>query len=68
MIYELFDVLIFHEYVHCYHISELRSAIVGDGNHSNREGNNHVNHRFHPNNEGFLDNHEHDQFPKQVWR
>ena len=68
MIHKILDVLIFHEYVHCYHIIELQSANVGDGNHSNREGNNHDNCRFHPNNVGFFDNHECGQSLKQVWR
>ena len=43
---------------------EIWSAIVGDGNHSNIEGNNHGNRRFRPNNEGFFENYERDQSPK----
>nr|GEZ05314.1 transposon Ty3-I Gag-Pol polyprotein [Tanacetum cinerariifolium] len=49
-------------------INELRSAILGDVNHSNREANHHGYRRFCPKNGGSFDNHDCDQSPKQVWR
>ncbi|GJR45877.1 transposon ty3-I gag-pol polyprotein [Tanacetum coccineum] len=47
---------------------EIRSAIVGGGNHPNREGKKCGNHRPHTNFEGFYDNHGHNDSLKQVWR
>ncbi|GJV24188.1 hypothetical protein Tco_1376883 [Tanacetum coccineum] len=46
-------------------IDELRSAIVGDANHSNSEGNHHGNRRFRPNKDGFFDNHDCDNLPNK---
>ncbi|GKC22987.1 transposon ty3-I gag-pol polyprotein [Tanacetum coccineum] len=49
-------------------LEEIRSAIVGGGNHPNHEGNEHGIHRSHTNFERFYDNHGSNQPPKQVWR
>nr|GFB00033.1 transposon Ty3-I Gag-Pol polyprotein [Tanacetum cinerariifolium] len=49
-------------------LEEIRSAIVGGGNHPNREGNERGIHRPRTNFEGFYDNHGRNQPPKQVWR
>nr|GEU48022.1 hypothetical protein [Tanacetum cinerariifolium] len=49
-------------------LEEIRSAIVGGGNHPNREGDERGIHRSHTNFKGFNDNHEHNQPLKQVWR
>ncbi|GKD92619.1 hypothetical protein Tco_1372456, partial [Tanacetum coccineum] len=49
-------------------LQELRSTIVGGGNHLNREGNKRGIHRSRTNIEGFYDNHGRNKPPKQVWR
>nr|GEU44494.1 putative mitochondrial protein [Tanacetum cinerariifolium] len=49
-------------------LEEIRSAIVGDGNHPTREGDERGIHRSRTNFKGFNDNHERNQPPKQVWR
>ena len=49
-------------------LDEIQSAIVGGGNHSNREGNERGNPRFRTNYEGFFDNHKCGHSPKQVLR
>ncbi|GKF21934.1 hypothetical protein Tco_0070572 [Tanacetum coccineum] len=42
-------------------LEEIRSATGGGGNHANREGNNHGDRRFRPNNDGFF--HDHAEIP-----
>ncbi|GJY75888.1 transposon ty3-I gag-pol polyprotein [Tanacetum coccineum] len=49
-------------------IEEIRSAIVGGGNHPNREGDERGIHRSRTKCKGFNDNHERNQPLKQVWR
>ncbi|GJW56319.1 transposon ty3-I gag-pol polyprotein [Tanacetum coccineum] len=49
-------------------LEEIRSAIVGGGNHLNHEGDEHGIHRSHTNFKGLNDNHERNQPLKQVWR
>ncbi|GKE05243.1 transposon ty3-I gag-pol polyprotein [Tanacetum coccineum] len=49
-------------------LEEIRSAIVGGGNHPNREGDERGIHRSRTNFKGFNDNHERNQPLKQVWR
>ncbi|GKA33537.1 hypothetical protein Tco_0719966 [Tanacetum coccineum] len=49
-------------------LEEIRSAIVGGGNHPNREGDECGIHRSRTNFKGFNDNHERNQPLKQVWR
>ncbi|GJY95088.1 hypothetical protein Tco_0511449 [Tanacetum coccineum] len=49
-------------------LEEIRSAIIGGGNHPNHMGNERGIHRYRTNFEGFYDNHGHNQTPKQVWR
>ncbi|GJT51990.1 hypothetical protein Tco_0978147, partial [Tanacetum coccineum] len=49
-------------------LEEIRSTIVGGGNHLNREGDERGIHRSCTNFKGFNDNHERNQPLKQVWR
>ncbi|GJS16976.1 retrovirus-related pol polyprotein from transposon TNT 1-94 [Tanacetum coccineum] len=49
-------------------LEEIRSAIVGGGNHSNHEVNKHGNHRSRANFEGFYVNHGRNYSPKEIQR
>nr|GEX06214.1 zf-CCHC domain-containing protein [Tanacetum cinerariifolium] len=49
-------------------LEEIRFTIVGGGNHPNREGNEHGNHRSRIKFEGFYVNHGRNHSPKQIWR
>ncbi|GJV70581.1 transposon ty3-I gag-pol polyprotein, partial [Tanacetum coccineum] len=49
-------------------LEEIRSAVVGGGNHPNRKGDERGIHRSRSNFKRFNDNHERNQPPKQVWR
>nr|GEU52353.1 retrotransposon protein, putative, Ty3-gypsy subclass [Tanacetum cinerariifolium] len=48
-------------------LEEIRSAIVGGGNHPNRDGDERGIHRSHTNFKRFNDNHERNEPLKQVW-
>nr|GEW75307.1 transposon Ty3-I Gag-Pol polyprotein [Tanacetum cinerariifolium] len=49
-------------------VEEIRSAIIGGGNHLNCEGDERDIHRFRTNFKGYNNNHGRNQPPKQVWR
>ncbi|GJX90226.1 transposon ty3-I gag-pol polyprotein [Tanacetum coccineum] len=49
-------------------LEEIRSEIIGGGNHPNRKGDERGIHRSRTNFKGFNDNHERNQPLKQVWR